>query len=166
VAPDVIERFKRPADDPSPTADNDEFSLEVGPAVVFEVRAEKGGRVVMVSLALGSLVSFVRSRSFVDVRANDVVFANAEVRAERLFQAATNGELRFQEFADADAAGDGDGRLSPAEAKAAGPADVDACYTAEESEGSDEGPTEADGESPCASLLDRIASRAGRVLIY
>jgi hypothetical protein len=99
-----------------------------GPSVVIVARGEKGGVVVVLDAALSTQLRPPPDRSTakpnVDVRANDVTFAQLDVAAERLLgiDPPLGGGAAFQPIADADARGDGDGRVTETELRAIDPA--------------------------------------------
>jgi hypothetical protein len=95
-----------------------------GPSIVLVARGEKGGFVVVLDVALSAPPRPENSvDSTVDVRANDVTFTQLDVAAERLFgiDASSERGAMFQPLADADARGDGDGRVTDAELRETAP---------------------------------------------
>jgi hypothetical protein len=185
IDPALVERFSRSADNvlaidiPAHDSRFDKSDFERGPAIVFVVRAEKAGQVVTLDLALaregGADLDTVTPK--VEVRANDVAYADVVVGVERLFIPSDASGPRFQEIADADANGDGDGVASVGELRAVpaviekalcppadDPSDIEiepgdeSDYDTEETQAEGSG-----GVEPCSTLLDLLAARAAAI---
>jgi hypothetical protein len=123
-----------------------------GPSIVFAVRAERGGRVVALDLALNAVpAGFVgpaepESVTVLDVQKNALVLGPLTVEPERIFAEG------FEQVADADA--DGDGRITADELRAV-ELECEECPT---------GPLPP-GVDVKRTLLGRLAERASEVLV-
>ncbi len=164
VEPATVQRFLELPDNHRPDPNANEYSFYFGPAVVFALRAEKTGRIYSMELALDTRTTFddaTISGGLVEVRANAVAFANWEAHAERLLDESSTGDLRFSDIAAADDNGDRDGRVTAAELRAV-KMDEASCDEDDLEEGSFDSETD---EPPCPTLVDRLATRARRILV-
>jgi hypothetical protein len=160
----LARRLLSPPDNAADSAEVSSLSgsgYRSGPGGVFIVRAEKGGRASTLDIALAPRVRWFDGKVMAVVRANDAVPADMTVAAERLFAITSGASLLFQPIADADR--DGDGRLSPSELRAVRNADQKSCSPS--IPGPDDGLDSAI-DAPCATLLDRLAIAATKILVW
>jgi hypothetical protein len=165
VEPAIVQRFLELPDNNRPNPYPNEYSVDFGPSVVFALRAEKAGRTYSMELALETRDVFdttIRAGSRVEVHANALAFAGWEAHAERLLDESSTGELRFSDIAAADDNGDRDGHVTAAELREVKMVDAASCAQAELDGSTLDSNTY---EPPCATLVDRLATRARRILV-
>lgn len=144
LPPDVVARFLR-APDAAPATP---YRTGSGPSVLLVARAEKAGRTVMVDFTMtaSSYIEGGQPTVTGDVRANALTATALLVVGEALFQDTSTGQLVFDDFAAADA--NGDGIVTGAELGATSTLTLGGL------------------ESPRVNgLLDNLYKRAGRVLV-
>lgn len=108
LPPEVIARFKRPADLSAGSP-----SYPEGPSIVLSLRAEKGDRVITVDVAMDAATSPLGGGTSREVTANALASIPLRVFPEAFFRDSFADALLFGDFAAADT--DDDGRLSPDE---------------------------------------------------
>jgi len=115
LPPEVNARFGVAADARQYSGD---YVSYAGPSALLVVRAENAGRVIVVDLTL-ALSSYYSEQEHLgrEVVADALVTVPASIVAETLFMDESSRDLRFDDFAAADA--NGDGRVSGQELSAA-----------------------------------------------
>lgn len=164
IEPALAQRLLERPDNPADAIDVSAPSgwVQSGPGLVVVVRAEKAGKSVIVDLALAPGVRSFDSKVTVQVRANDLVSAEMNVAAERLFEITTGASLSFQPIADADR--DGDGRVSASELRAVRNVDLGTCDAP--SGARPETGLDRAIDDPCTTMLDRLAIAAPKMLVW
>ena len=117
LPPEVSARFHAPAD--ISENDNGGSVSYSGPSMLLVLRAERSGRVVSLDLSFALYSGYdQQGQGPRDVVANELVSVPLTVRPEVLFEDEDSHQLRFDDFAAADA--NGDGLLSAHELETAG----------------------------------------------
>jgi hypothetical protein len=109
LPPEIVARFGRPADAELASP----YPVYSGPSLVLVARGEKSGRVVVVDFTLGAASYDERATAAGEVRPDALTVASLSVVGEALFRDEAEGPLVFDEFASADA--DGNGLVTGAE---------------------------------------------------
>ncbi len=132
-----------------------------GPAIVFAAHAVRGGQRMMIGLSLAAAFTVTTDPARVvllTIPQDDVLFAQYEVRPELIFTSGTDATaIAFEPLAEADRRGNNDGIISADELHAISLLSTEAAAS---------GCEDASGllSIDCATLLDRVADSAQRIL--